>query len=55
MPFTKYSACPENVLFDKKNRTQYTRTAGKHNKKYDILFSFYGFLPLKKNYVEIRL
>ena len=39
---------PKNVLFVKKNRTQYTRLAGKNNKKYDILFSFYGLLPLKQ-------
>jgi len=38
-----------NVLFVKKNRTQYTRTAGKNNKKYDILFFFLRFFTGKEN------
>jgi hypothetical protein len=36
---------PANVLFDKKNRTQYTQPSGKNNKKSDIPASFYGSLP----------
>jgi len=55
MPLNQIYIFSKNVLFVKKNRTQYTRLAGKNNKKYDILFSFYGLLPLKQTSSKNRL